>query len=1494
MMTSFPVCGSLLLSPLPNDLIFLTEKEKLPGESKTRRIQKYGQERTNGSDNQKDTGVLLRKETGIDTSIQCEEVVANATKLPLLSNSYSNVVKSEKGTVRASDNFMAANMVKEESFSDLGKGETLGALSTSSTCQEVVANAMKHPFLSSSYSNVIKSEKGTVRASDNSMVPHKVKGESFSDLAKGETLEALTTQEIGSVEKPCRTAASGGKVLEDKKANIHSDVSAHPRKDGSFKGEKGDCFAKVDSNISKGRKARNAEHIDPLEQKPSNKVTSHEETDMHVASGKQHSSSGGVKKLKGSQSHGAQGAEILKDSSRVDSSLVSKNRKSSHSNYSVSKSEVEGSKFQKDHGKATCAYRDFFGDNIELEHGDHDVDSVEMLSTDGPKDFEAVDKGTFASNCTSKGSLNSKKMEKASVSEAYLKAASNAAPITGNGSIYDGAPGAVDPLVKEDWVCCDKCQKWRLLPLGTNPDCLPEKWLCSMLDWLPGMNRCTISEEETTKELVALYQFPAPGSHNNEHGHFGGVLSGLSLADASRFNKKCRNIGFDAVPRVGKKKNRIKEVAASVNQDSPAQFFNSMKSNLQGSAKSRSLNAVNQSPPANVIESQHLSKSSVMEKHGNKQREKNRLLEHHSDGGEIRSSKVKSKKETDRDCFRVSKKTKIEGMHHSEDWMPDHDGAVGKVGPTSSSGLSVSALGNDRHKYDNHLSKGRRCEANNSAKGPLRNPKDQVLVTSDDGSLHLRKSDDDIVVRKRKLNENQDTHVYTTPLFNEHCLNGRRDFVEETSENDHRKGKKARVSKSEGKETSVSKDSVGAANNDITTKEQQFGTDQGTIRSQQSLDATDPLRRDLGSSQSSQAATSNSSKVSGSNKSKGNLKEVKGSPVESVSSSPLRFSNSDKSASIRKGLEGKDDSGDACLFPTGTPRRCSDGQDDKGSQQSHRIKKNETFVSHRVPLEPSVLDFQERDVGHLAGNEAKIQIVLSPEFTNHHYANGGTHTLGNGTEYPRKPQISDPCRSEERGNDKQYHSNGRPRKSGKGSLSRSKENNRSSKSELDKGNESVNHALHGEKSRAGKNRIQEKFGFSSDRVENNYVGTKESADKLADENSKIQSQSIFVGNDDLDVKVDALSSHDQKKNLLLDCDERSSHKYLSEKTDRIEVSGRGKSHIIPPSGRVQNETATHSLHLVPGSQEENGVDSLLVDASKRDSALNALKQIKKSEKQNGNQPIKSRHPTTNGHKVRDVDAPSPVRRDSSSQAATNAVKEAKDLKHLADRLKNSGSNAESTGLYFQASLKFLHGASLLESCNSESAKQTKMVQSMQIYSSTAKLCEFCAHEYEKSKDMAAAALAYKCMEVAYMRVVYSSHASANRYRHELQTALQIVPPGESPSSSASDVDNLNGPTTLDKVSLAKGVSSPQVAGNHVIAARNRPNFMQLLNFAQDVSFAMEASRKCRIAFAAANPRLEETHCKEGITSVKRALDFNFQDVDGLLRLVRLAMEAINR
>ncbi|KAI7982246.1 MORC family CW-type zinc finger protein 4 [Camellia lanceoleosa] len=1065
-MTSFPVHGNLLLSPLPDDLAYLTEKEKLKGESKPRFLLKGGGPKSsNGSD-----------------SARGEDKVLGGKK---------------------SKSFEKKNLNDKDIQNGIGEKETdIDTLA----CEELVANAL----LSNSYSNVDNSAKGTAKAVDNFRVANKVKEGSFSNLAEGNTLEAVSTQEIGLVEKPSGNVASADKLWEDKKADFHNDISVYPRKEGNFKGERADVSSKTDSNVCKGRKTQNAEFSDPLEQKASKKPASHEEDDMQLASGKEHSSSGGKKKSKGSQSHSAQGAEVPKDSSRMDSSLVPKNKKSVHANNYLSKSEIEDSKLQKDNGKARNRYRDFFGD-IELEDGDNNEDSAEMLSIEKPKTFESVERSTFASNSTLKERLNGKKMDKASTSEAYSKEALNAAPITGNGSISDAAPGTLDPLANDNWVCCDKCQKWRLLPLGTNPESLPKKWLCSMLNWLPGMNRCSISEEETTKALMSLYQVPAPDKQINQHCHRGGVLPGLSMTDDSRFDQNHQSLGFHAVPKGGKKKNRIKEVLTATSQDGPPQLFNSMKKNLQAAVKSRSLNGVNQSPVANEIEPMYLNKSSVVEKHRHKQKEKNKLLERHSDGGETRSSKIKSKWDTDQDCFRISKKIKLDGHLQSMGWESQPieilEAAMGCRLSTTMDGNA-----NDQHKDDYHSLKDRKCEADNGSKGPPRNPKCQFQVTSDDGSPYMEKIDDKGVTRKRKM--------------------------EHTSENIHRKEMKASVSKSEGKETSTSKGSYGTMRKGRSTKEQQMGPNLGGTLSQRSLDAMDSLRRDLGS---------------------------------------------------------------------------------------------------------------------------------------------------------------------------------------------------------------------------------------------------------------------------------------------------------------VEVSGRGKSHSLPPSGRGQNETRTHSLHLNL-DRKENGGNSLLIDAYEGDDALKASKHTKRSRTE-WKSPIRSRQPTINGHRVRDADATIPARRDSSCQAATNIVKEAKDLKHSADHLK--------------AALKFLHGASLLESGNGGSAKQGEMIRSMQMYSSTAKLCEFCAHEYEKSKDIAAAALAYKCMEVAYMRVIYYSHTNASRDRHELQTALQIVPPGE---------------------------------------------YLQL----QDVNFAIEASRKSQIAFAAANTIMEEAQHREGITyikraqhrediiSVKRALDFSFQDVDGLLRLVRLAMEAISR
>ncbi|GMJ01084.1 hypothetical protein HRI_003777600 [Hibiscus trionum] len=557
-----------------------------------------------------------------------------------------------------------------------------------------------------------------------------------------------------------------------------------------------------------------------------------------------------------------------------------------------------------------------------------------------------------------------------------------------------------------------------------------------------------------------------------------------------------------------------------------------------------------------------------------------------------------------------------------------------------------------------------------------------------------------------------------------------------------------------------------------------------------------------------------------------------------------------------------------------------DGGDAKTSKMKAKRTADQGSVRPSKKIKGESLHFADED--YMSEHGGKV----GPSTSN------GLPTTSGEKDHPRKGQDQEAqCKStimdEEHQNDNCGNANvSRPRKSGKGS-SRSKDRTRNFKSDS-VGTQQDYVPSYEVKSRVGRNKFQERPGVKSDESENGYFDDKDSLGKLSGKSSQRESQPNFGQSY---AKLDATGGQDVistvKQNLVQGGNsEKYTMMFHSDKSDHAEIaSGRGNSLPLLPPGGTKNEMLTRSPRPVSGSQTGNGADE-----SQDDDALKVQKQITKADQRNGAQHSSSKH-TSGGCRIKDVDAPSPMRKDFSSQAATitNALKEAKDLKHLADRIKNSGSNVESTALYFQAALKFLHSASLLESFNGDTAKHGEMIQSMQIYSSTAKLCEFCAHGYERLKDMAAASLAYKCMEVAYMRVIYSSHASANRDRHEFQTALQMVPPGES-ASSASDVDNLNHP---DKVAFPKGVSSPQVAGNHVISARNRPNFVRLLNFAQDINNAMEASRKSRTTFAAANSSSRGTEGGEAISSVKKALDFNFLDVEGVLRLVRVAIEAIS-
>ncbi|KAI3783147.1 hypothetical protein L2E82_13211 [Cichorium intybus] len=1248
MMTSFPVLGGLLLSPLPYELLYLTEKEKQE-DSSCGSVHKKSQESTL-TVNRPDTKVDLneKKPKNEGNLVQPEPINGNSVR-----NGIGGVTK------------------KEADMDNL-------------SCEEPVSNAMRLDF-----------RKGAA-----------FKGGSSGIMPKEESLDPVLTQDDIQVEKPYKKDA-----VSDEK------YSTFP--------------TKSDSDVSKNGK------IQPPKQKAAHKATSREKDSTKLST----PSSAGKKKSKGNLENGFESVEVSKVSLKNDPSSKSKNN-------------THGSKMDDPRGnnvKVRATYKDFFGElDPELEEGD-DMALEEKPFGDRQKDNRVTEKGSLESNVLSKDRLNGKKDPKPS-SVVYPGAGPHVAPITGPAPVSDAASATVAAVVNEDWVCCDKCEKWRLLPPGVNPGSLPEKWLCSMLDWLPGMNRCSISQEETTKAIMAHFPGPTPTVQGFQPVHPGGPAT----FDPPHADQRHQPFG----PQIGvKKKHGAKDVANEPKQERPSLSSNSAKKNLHTSNKTRSLNGANQSPSHLEFQDSGQSSSLIADKHKLKHKEKKKLCENSLDEGNNNNPlqlKIRNKRETSQDYSRDSKKVKTDDNHGTDkDWGSDH------------------RKNDDRPKDSKSASK---------VLG--------VHPKIPNGTPH--------VVNKRKANELEDAQI------------------EETSENGHRKGKKVKVPEPQEEEIFASKGSGGG---------------EGRVRLIDSSrrDVPVPLHAPL-------AATSSSSKVSGSHKTKTNNQETKGSPVESVSSSPLRILNPDKLISSRRNIEGVENCQDVA-----SPKK--DWEDDRGSYRSNTFKK-----------ELDVMESLDKGVGPLtSSNNLKAEIAPSLEFETFRVGSGGVDTSG------AKP-------STQGHNDDRSHSNGsRSRKNGKGSSSRSKDKNRSSKSDIDKINLKISDVpIYEEKSKGGRHKSQEKPSVYPDKLEKGSASKKDSS-KPSSENTKRDAQSKHGHNDD---SVPA-PVHDVKQNVSMERE--------GERLSKRDVSGRGKSHSLPPTGKSQNDASRPPQPFV-GSQKEN-VSVEGSDASK------ATKQKKKAE----NQSTSARHPTPNRHKGRDHDAPSPLRRESSSQAASS-VKEAKALKHMADRLKNSGSNHESNSLYFQAALKFLYGSSLLESSYTENGKHGDMIQSTAMYSSTAKLCEYVAHEYEKVKEMAAAALAYKLAEVAYLKVVYSSHSSACKDRQELQTSLQIGPTGESPSSSASDIDNLNNPAAIDKAALPKGANDPQIAGNHVIAARNKPNFLRILNFAQDVNFAMEASRRSQIAYAACGSQPEHAHHKEVI---KPALDFNFQDVEGLLQLVRVAMEVIS-
>ncbi|KAM5569020.1 cysteine-tryptophan domain-containing zinc finger protein 7-like [Rosa sericea] len=1438
-MTSSPVPGHVLMSPLHDSLICLTRKKKLHQQNMVPQS-KGPQEHSSLSASTRGNGKLLKEPNVEVTGKDEKQIELKIESVMNVKNDMKILIKKKSGT------------------------DTVGG-------KELLSNGYKTFQLSNSVGEVSDCVKVTHRTPNSRVTnENEVKRSlSFSELAKQESLESISGRGCDKNEKQNSRCGSVEKVRKQSVKNSHKDALVDLRDGGKNKG--------FSASIDYSGAFKCKEELDLHPQNAGEESTYHDQEKTNVPGKKEKLSFESKIKSKGKLSNEKQPGILTKESLGVEMGVVPKDEMNGGHGVSLSSRKVQKLKSQKD------TVRDNRRDSLaakvlerraKMDVAERPIDDIDMeCKSSKDKPSEKLSGRKVDNRLMSGGSVND--------------ASTMCRPTIENGLASEIVPVAAAPVViEEDWVCCDSCQKWRLLPFGKKPEQLPEKWLCSMLDWLgPGMNQCDISEDETTKALNALYQQPSSESLTNPQTHANGTSSVVPSGHAQHLDQNYQNLSSNGMSNRVKKRHGVKETRNAGSGDGV------LKSYLQEPVKCTSLNDMNLPPlepnPMKKSSDQYMSnlQNLGMEENIAKQKEKQ------ISGGDAKKVRLKLKKDTDHYKCGTSKKPRREDVLHADkDQSSDID--LGRVGITSSNGVLTHVLGQDGKYNDFCYSEDTKDKLQISA----RKPGHQIQVSLDGGPMDVRTcSKGDSSVKKKRKREWQDNQN-NVETFHNSVHEGRVNTKEESSESGSWKEKKARILKTEGKESSTSNIDDKSDRKSRVTKIVVSGLkalpidpikkDRNIVKDQQPRNRG---KRDLGSGHVSLAATSSSSKVSHSRKSRGKLEEVKGSPVESVSSSPLRTSNSDRLTSAKGDGFVKDEPICGGFSLTSNSKRCWDG-DGNGSVDRFGNTRTEK-TSDRIHPESHKFS----TVGYHEGD-----------------ASGHDDSLGQHGRFLSNQHDLHHCHHDNRENKIHPEDAVFLKRSGKDSCLQSKDNIRGSTSNLDMdkmeisgpvneySKKSQRYASEIDRNHDVRNNLPEECSIKPVKVKDEkYHVTWGDNVGQGSSGSAVETQLKQKGYDVSDEKLGATQfpirkgapwqnmnqdfGYGQKQNNSRSGKPKSSSHSHSELKEGI-TKKEGEEGIEREEG-----ARSRGSRAVAWPEREVVFQGLPVSSAVNGNMQKSLKQCGTASNKNGvNRNLGHLMPDHQG--ARDVNASSPVM-GTSGQIAAKTLNEARSLRDKAEKSKNCGFSDESSVAYFQAAQKFLQGAALLESCGNEKGRHEDMTP-LQVYSSTAKLCEFCAHEFEKLKEVASAALAYKCMEVAYMRVVYCKHSSINRDRQELQATLNMPPQGESPSSSASDIDNLTNQVTAEKAILCKGTGS-HVAGNHHVA-RNRPKILRLLDFTQDVNCAMEASRKSQSAFSAACLTLEDAHKNDCISSIRRVIEFSFQDVEEFVHLVELAMQAIGR
>ncbi|TVU37312.1 hypothetical protein EJB05_10621 [Eragrostis curvula] len=1347
-MTCFSVPGGFLLSPLPDNILQLTKKV-VPSSKKwepnvdvenaqetyeghvAKKMKSDGKKKklidTKSSKNRNDISAVMKKEIDIETTAG-QKIVSEALNIPLLSDFRTNEVKGESH------------------FEEEPAGITLG--------RNKDARLKERAIKSDSMTKADSVKAEAMECVDNSYF-----GTSEMDASKGE-LKTKTEKTERALEE--RSTTNDKALLLDRKQErkIKPDSKCHAS----------GINYEVDNAINE--RAAVSRSIGKVSGK---------ETLPYDPNGENKSKSE-VKKVQREQKTSAStSSDFLEDDKHIHSSAAVQERKSdiqSKSSHTGKKPKVKSHRDVRDNLPEGCGGKEQ-DDILETGSGLGDLRPKEKSwKNDSDRDFDTPGMSRREMSSNVKHDRHTASEHKMHIHPPSSVSTANAAP---------ALPAPV--IIEEQWVCCDICQKWRLLPYEMNPSNLPKKWKCSMQQWLPGKNRCEVSEEETTNALNALYVIPAPANGIPSAGHPHVASAGLVTSTITNVNGH--------VEQSRKRKGALNDGTALVEGSHQTQSSVHPMSNQHAPIKSRS------SADDNQYSAERDSISKSFDPSFEKKRSKSKHRDSYSDGGDLverskKHSKVKSKRDMDRDEYKASKKMRKEERHRSSrDRDPGYDLANGDV-PDEAKALPAKAttLKGLGERNDVSSSKQKIVSRHNPLEKSKKAKDEDVVGPEDENKEYFHQSDaqrSDLYSKKRIVKEWEDNQHNSVAHISKGTTVNHNSATKETYKDQNFKEAKLKSLKSEEVFSATDSKSQklqhsdqilsydgGHMNNELVEDNTLFTGKRGLPElenqlSDQALDLAEPATGDVTCFQTA-AVTSSSSKAPGSQKRKQNTQVAKISPTDSRSSSPQRKSNIEKVPHNR--ISGKDGSLNATLSTT--PNTVKQLNTEIG------VADNVQHASESV-LVGSSRRKSDKDNGLVELNQG--------------HASDGIHL----------ERVSD---------DDLQHESGRA----KGSrISRGYNHSHSS--------DKNNYHTDASPMQPGKHIVEPKTSVLDAKGESTMLDNKKRAPSLQDRNG---------------------STH-----------------YPPDNPQQGLPCGKDKSHLKSNKQDLQKPKAQMACSPPREIKQESHSTPLKSNVSK------LTPQSRQYNVENGGQHGTSRMATPNA-----ADTSSPARKDGTS--AAYALKEARDLKHKANRLKEEGKELESTRLYFEAALKFLHVASLLEPPNVDGSKQGDAAQSM--YSDTAKLCNFVGHAYEKCKKMAAAALAYKCVEVAYLKAAYYKYPTASKDRQVLQAVVQTAP-GESPSSSASDIDNLNN-NGLSKGPSSKDANSPQVAGNHLlIAVRNQPHLTRLLAYTNDVNSAFDATRKSQMAIASAAGGNENGI--DGLSSVRTVLDFNFRSVNDLLRLKKL-------